>query len=252
MPSPHPSPTQGTDPVVRVRGLGKAWPGLGRPVLDGLDLDVLPGVLVAVTGASGAGKSTLLAVLAALVRPDAGEVRVAGIDVAAVDDEGGAWLRATRVGMLFQEARLVPRLSAVENAALPLLLAGVSPASALARAGALMDRVGLAGRAQAPASRLSGGEAHRVALARALVHRPALVLGDEPTGSLDRRSAEAVVALLREAGKRDGTACVIATHDEKLAAAADLAFVLRTGRLVPLGLEGPAAVESAAEPALPG
>lgn len=252
MPSPHPSPRPGTDPVARVRGLAKAWAGVGRPVLDGLDLDVLPGALVAVTGASGAGKSTLLAVLAALIRPDAGEVRVAGIDVAALDDEGGARLRATRVGMLFQEARLVPRLSAVENAALPLLLAGLSPASALARAGALMARVGLADRAQAPASRLSGGEAHRVALARALVHRPALVLGDEPTGSLDRGSAEAVVALLREVGRRDGTACVIATHDEKLAAAADVALALRAGRLVPLGVGGGAAAAPAAGPALPG
>ncbi|MCC7138895.1 MAG: ABC transporter ATP-binding protein [Planctomycetes bacterium] len=200
--------------------------------LRGVDLDVARGELVAVMGASGSGKSTLLHLLAGLARPTQGQVVVDGTDLAALDDDALTAVRRRRIGIVFQAFHLVPVLTALENVALPLALDGVPQAEAEARAAAALDRVGLRARAPHLPSELSGGEQQRVAVARALVARPPLVLADEPTGNLDSRNRAQVLSLLRGLAGEEGRTLVLVTHDADEASVADRVVRLADGRVV--------------------
>jgi ABC-type lipoprotein export system ATPase subunit len=218
--------------LLRVRGLTKTV-GQGRAarrVLDGVELDVQAGELVAVVGSSGAGKSTLLHLAGGLDRPDAGTIELAGERLDGRSERVLAGLRAQRVGFVFQAFHLVPELSGEENVRLAARF-GTHGAQAAARAGALVDALGLRPVARSLPSQLSGGEQQRFAIARALVNDPALVLADEPTGNLDAESGAVVLALLR-AATRDGRAVLVVTHDAAVTASADRILCLRDGRLL--------------------
>ena len=221
-------------PLVSVRGVRMVF-GSGETrveALRGVDLDVARGELVAVMGASGSGKSTLLHLLAGLARPTQGQVVVDGTDLAALDDDALTAVRRRRIGIVFQAFHLVPVLTALENVALPLALDGVPQAEAEARAAAALDRVGLRARAPHLPSELSGGEQQRVAVARALVARPPLVLADEPTGNLDSRNRAQVLSLLRGLAGEEGRTLVLVTHDADEASVADRVVRLADGRVV--------------------
>jgi putative ABC transport system ATP-binding protein len=220
------------DPVIVVRDLVKTY-GEGSPVeaLRGVDLTVRRGEFVAIMGASGSGKSTLLHLLAGLDVPTSGEIHVDGEDLAELDEDGRALLRR-RIGLVFQAFHLFDVLSAEENVALPLAIAGPGPAKALRRARAALAEVGLAGRASHLPAQLSGGEQQRVAIARALAVEPALILADEPTGNLDSLQGAIVMDLLRELVDRRRLTLVLVTHDAAHAARADRVLRLLDGRLV--------------------
>ena len=202
-------------------------------VLRDLDLTVEAGEMVAVVGASGVGKSTLLHLLGGLDRPDAGRVTVDGRDLATLGDDALVAFRNARVGFIFQFHHLLPEFSALENGEMPMRIARRPAAEARAAARALLERVGLADRLDHRPSMLSGGEQQRVAVARALVMRPALILADEPTGDLDERTGDALNTLFRDMHREQGLTSVIATHNPRLAAACDRVLRLEGGRLVP-------------------
>lgn len=189
--------------------------------------------MVAIRGESGCGKSTLLNIIAGLDQPDAGTVTIAGITLAALDDDALTVFRRSHVGFVFQAFHVLPYLSVAENVALPLTLAGHHDEAARARVVAMLESVGLADRAASPPRELSGGELQRVAIARALVHRPTIVLADEPTGNLDPDSAAGVITLLRERMAAEGACGVLVTHSNEAARRADRVFVLRAGTLAP-------------------
>jgi putative ABC transport system ATP-binding protein len=207
--------------IIRAEALAKHYPqgsgGLVRAV-DGLDLTVEDGERLAVLGRSGSGKSTLLHLIGGLDRPTAGRLVVEGRDLATLDARGLAGYRARTVGFVFQAFHLQPRFPAWENVALPLVFAKTPRAERRRRALAMLDRVGLGGRATHRPSQLSGGEQQRVALARSLVRAPRILLADEPTGNLDSETSRAVVGLLAEAAAEDAMTLVVVTHDEALAA----------------------------------
>ncbi|MFE4387159.1 ATP-binding cassette domain-containing protein [Streptomyces sp. NPDC056844] len=203
----------------------------GRALLDGVDLTLPAGRSLAVTGPSGTGKSTLLNCLLGLIRYDRGEVRIAGKDLAALKPRNLARHRRDTIGMVFQFGELLPELTPVENVAMAALLAGVKRAEAFGRARQLLTDLGVPVEGT-PTAELSGGERQRAAVARALVNRPALLLADEPTGSLDTRNREAVAELLFSLPERWGCAVLVVTHDESVAARADSRFALHEGRLV--------------------
>ena len=199
-------------------------------ILDGVTLEVPPGQFVAITGPSGSGKSTLLGLVAGLDRPTAGSIRVDGVDLASLDEDALARLRLAKIGYVFQAFHLIPTLTALENVAIPLELAGVrEPAR---QAGALLEEVGLTLRVGHYPAELSGGEQQRVALARAVANRPGLVLADEPTGNLDSATGAQIVDLLVGLHRRDGTTLILVTHDPALAAHAERIVELRDGRVV--------------------
>jgi ABC-type lipoprotein export system ATPase subunit len=219
--------------VVAAEGLVKTY-GSGRAarrVLDGAGLTVMEGELVAVVGRSGSGKSTLLHLLGALDRPEAGTIEVAGQRVDGRPERELTRLRRKHIGFVFQAYHLVPELTGEENVLLPTRLPRSAP-DAPARGRALIDRLGLNGAASRLPHELSGGEQQRLAVARALVHDPAVILADEPTGNLDAEAGAAVLGLLRTAAD-DGRAVVLVTHDEAATAVADRVLHLRDGRLVP-------------------
>jgi putative ABC transport system ATP-binding protein len=199
-------------------------------ILDGVTLDVPAGQFVAVTGPSGSGKSTLLGLLAGLDRPSAGWIEVDGVELSALDEDAVARLRLARIGYVFQSFHLIPTLTALENVAIPLELAGAPDADGRARA--LLDDVGLRSRAAHYPAELSGGEQQRVALARAVANRPRLLLADEPTGNLDSATGSQIVDLLVDLHRRHGTTLILVTHDPALAAHADRIVELRDGRVV--------------------
>jgi putative ABC transport system ATP-binding protein len=216
--------------ALRAEALVKVYQGAQEvEVLRGVDLSLEPGESLAVTGRSGSGKSTLLATLAGLELPTSGRVLLEGQDLAELDAAARARRRGQRIGFVFQAYRLLPTMTARENVALPLELAGAPEATA--RAEELLARVGLADRADHLPAELSGGEQQRVALARALAPRPAIVLADEPTGSLDGETATAMADLLFEATREDACALLVVTHDLELAARADQVRPLVAGRL---------------------
>ena len=198
-------------------------------VLRGVDLSVPGGERVAVTGPSGCGKTTLLLLLAALERPASGTIVVDSIDLGALDADALADLRCDRIGIVFQSFHLVPSLSALDNVALPLEIAGRRDARESARA--MLDAVGLASRERHFPSQLSGGEQQRVAIARALVHRPALVLADEPTGNLDDHTGTIVSDLLFELIAQFAATLVLVTHDAQLALRCDRILALHDGQM---------------------
>jgi len=197
--------------------------------LADLSLNLTAGEMVALVGPSGCGKSTALNLVAAVDRPDSGSVRVCGIDVADASEEELVTLRRRRIGMVFQAFHLVPHLTVEENIALPLAL---DHRRDPARVADLIHRVGLDHRRRHYPSELSGGEQQRTAVARALVHRPRVLVADEPTGNLDSRTGAAVVALLDELRRDEEAALLLATHDGKMAAVADRVCELADGRVV--------------------
>jgi len=202
-------------------------------VLRDLELTVEAGQMVAVVGASGVGKSTLLHLLGGLDRPDSGSVIVEGRDLGTLADEDLVAFRNARVGFVFQFHHLLPEFTALENAELPMRIARRPVSEAQAAARKLLDRVGLTDRLDHRPSMLSGGEQQRVAVARALVMQPALILADEPTGDLDERTGDALNGLFREMHREHGLTSVIATHNPRLAAACDRVLRLEGGTLVP-------------------
>ena len=218
---------------LQITGLAKAYRGHGRtlPVLRGLDLAVEAGEMVAVVGASGVGKSTLLHVVGGLDRADAGAVRVGESEVTGLSDAELVAFRSRHIGFVFQFHHLLPEFSAVENAEMPLRIARRPAAEARAQAASLLAQVGLGDRLDHRPGMLSGGEQQRVAVARALVMRPGLLLADEPTGDLDEATGETLHALLREMHARHGLTSVIATHNARLAGACDRVLHLENGRL---------------------
>jgi putative ABC transport system ATP-binding protein len=188
------------------------------------------GQFVAVTGPSGSGKSTLLGLVAGLDRPTTGSIRINGVELSLLDEDALARLRLAKIGYVFQSFHLIPTLTALENVAVPLELAGA--ADAVARAGALLDEVGLKARVGHYPAELSGGEQQRVALARAVANGPQLLLADEPTGNLDSATGAQIVDLLVGLHRRHGVTLVLVTHDPALAAFADRIVELRDGRVV--------------------
>lgn len=199
--------------------------------LAGASVEVLPGEVLALLGPSGSGKSTLLHCLAGILRPDTGEVRFCGNRIDDQSDAARSRLRASSFGFVFQFGSLVPELSAVENVALPLRLAGVKRRPAEERASAWLDRLGVADVADKRPGQMSGGQGQRVAVARALVAGPRVVFADEPTGALDSLNGELVMEELVGAAREQGTSVVVVTHEARVAAHADREVVLRDGRL---------------------
>jgi lipoprotein-releasing system ATP-binding protein len=201
-------------------------------VLLGVDVTLDPGELVALLGASGSGKSTLLSIVGLLLRPTAGIITIGGERVDALSDAQSSLFRNKRLGFIFQFHNLLPDFTALENVGFPAAAAGGGLTSAIRqRASELLGRVGLSDRINFPAARLSGGQKQRVAIARALMNRPELVLADEPTGSLDRASADQVLGLMREINREDGTTFLICTHDERVASHCTRRITLRDGQV---------------------
>ncbi|MBL8201377.1 MAG: ABC transporter ATP-binding protein [Chromatiales bacterium] len=207
----------------------------GRQVLNGLSFTVLPGEFVAIVGESGSGKSTLLNLIAGLETPDSGTVRIGGTDLMALDDDARTVLRRARVGFVFQSFHILPHLTVGQNVELPLVLLGVGVVERRARTMEMLRAVGLGDRLESAPRELSGGELQRVAVARALVHRPALVLADEPTGNLDPDTAGTVLTLLGDQVRAAGAAGVLVTHSAVAAARADRLLKLDHGQLHPAG-----------------
>jgi lipoprotein-releasing system ATP-binding protein len=222
-----------TEPVLEARAVTRSFQqGSSRlEVLHELQLAVPPAERLAIIGASGSGKTTLLQILGGLDRPDAGEVRIDGRDIHRLSERERGVLRNRTMGFVYQFHHLLPEFSALENVAMPLLVARLPIAEARERARALLARVGLAERLDHRPHQLSGGERQRAAVARALVTSPRLVLADEPTGNLDGRNAEQVFALLLELNRELGTSLVVVTHDARLAARMDRVLELSDGKL---------------------
>ena len=213
--------------MLSLRSLSKSFAGpRNKTVLSGISLDVGQGEYIAVMGESGIGKSTLLNLIAGLDRPDTGSVRLDGTDLTALDDDALTVLRRQRMGFVFQAFHVLSYLSVAQNVALPLALNGVPDAQMQIRVERMLAEVGLAEHATSMPRELSGGEMQRAAIARALVHRPTLVLADEPTGNLDPESAAQVLALLRRCVKEEGTAGILITHSRTAAATADRIYML--------------------------
>jgi lipoprotein-releasing system ATP-binding protein len=221
--------------LVSVTGLHKSYiVGTQRlHVLRDLELEVARGEMLAIVGASGVGKSTLLHLLGGLDRVDAGAIRIADVELGSLSDTALVEFRNRHVGFVFQFHHLLPEFDAAENAEMPMRIARLPLDDARARATELLQRVGLAERITHRPTMLSGGEQQRVAVARALVMRPSLLLADEPTGDLDEDTADSLHVLLREMHAEHGLTSIIATHNPRLAAACDRILRLSEGRLIP-------------------
>jgi putative ABC transport system ATP-binding protein len=222
--------TQNHLPMLRLIEVSKSYDG-GITAVDRVSLEVPERQFVAVIGRSGSGKSTLLNLIAGIDQPTAGEIWVGGRNLACLDDDALTRLRRQHLGIVFQFFNLLTTLDVRENVAMPLLLEGIREREAFARADVLIEAVGLQARARSRPATLSGGEMQRAAVARALIHRPALLLADEPTGNLDTRSAEAVLGLMRQLAAEAGVAVLLVTHSAEAAASADRALEMSDGRL---------------------
>jgi putative ABC transport system ATP-binding protein len=219
------------NPIVQLNDVHLTLASTAGPVniLRGIDLDVMPGERIGIVGPSGSGKSTLLAVLAGLERVTSGKVQVAGGDLNALNEDKLALWRRSRVGIVFQSFHLIPTMTALENVAVPLELAGA--ADAIDRARAALAQVGLANRETHYPAQLSGGEQQRVALARAVAPHPALLLADEPTGNLDGSTGHAIIDLMFGEAARLNSTLILITHDENLAALCDRVVRIEDGKV---------------------
>jgi len=221
------------DVVVRTVGLARRYK-MGDTSVDalrGADLEIARGEFVALVGPSGSGKSTVLNLIGGLDRPSEGEIWIDGAELSASDEKALTRHRRRHVGFVFQSFNLLPRLTAEENVALPLIFGGVAENERRARARELLERVGLAERLTHRPTQLSGGEQQRVAIARALVGQPALLLADEPTGNLDTTTGVEIMRLLKELNQEHGLTLLVVTHDPEVAAFADRVVRLRDGQV---------------------
>jgi lipoprotein-releasing system ATP-binding protein len=223
-------------PVLELRAVRRVFRqgGVELAVLNGADLALNPGELVALVGPSGAGKSTLLHLAGLLERPDGGEVRIAGQECGSLSDERRTQLRRVSLGFVYQFHHLLPEFSAIENVMIPQMIAGVARGAASDKAAGLLRQVGLGERLSHRPARLSGGEQQRVAIVRALANDPRVLLADEPTGNLDHTTAEGVMATLIDITRATGLAALIATHNLDLARRLDRIVALEDGRLRPV------------------
>lgn len=222
-----------TDPILALTSITKSYTSAQGPVpvLHDVSLALMAGEVVALTAPSGAGKSTLLHIAGLLDKPTSGTLRLEGVDTTTLSERARTTLRGTRVGFVYQFHHLLPELSARENALLPLWAQGLHGTQAIAQVDALLESLGLGHRIHHRPAALSGGERQRVAVARALITKPALVLADEPTGSLDTASGTVVFQALLSAAKTTGAAVLVATHNPALATAADRRLFLNDGHL---------------------
>jgi putative ABC transport system ATP-binding protein len=220
--------------LISLRNISRHYKTGERPVhaLDGVSLEISRNEFVAISGPSGCGKSTLIHLLAGLEYPTAGEIFVDGLALHTADDSALTQYRRRRVGLVFQFFNLLPTMNALENVSFPLLLQGVPPSESEKRASELIELVGLADRATHFVHQLSGGEQQRTAIARALVHRPVLLIADEPTGNLDSHSAAAVMRLLEKIGAEQLTTLIVVTHSDEVARAASRRVEMRDGKVV--------------------
>jgi len=221
------------EPVLSIRGLERSYvTGAGAlTVLRGADLDVMPGEIVGLIGPSGSGKSSLLHAAGLLEHPNAGRITIQGRDCSDLSDRERTRVRLGAIGFVYQFHHLLPEFSALDNVALPMMIAGMSRAAAQDRAGRLLGELGLAERVLHQPAQLSGGEQQRVAVARALANAPRLLLADEPTGNLDPTTSGAVFENLYALARRTGVAAVIATHNLELARHMDRVYALKDGHL---------------------
>jgi putative ABC transport system ATP-binding protein len=221
-------------PAVELRKVSKSYreAELERVVLRDVSVTIASGEIAVLVGRSGSGKSTLLNVIAGIDRPSAGTVLVDGTDLTALDEQARTRFRRRHIGFVFQFFNLIPLLTVEENLLLPLELNGRADPAGVARARALLERVGLGGRGDSFPDRLSGGEQQRVAIARALVHEPALILADEPTGNLDAETAAGVLELLDTLAREAGRTVLMVTHSREVVGVADRIFTIQRGALV--------------------
>jgi putative ABC transport system ATP-binding protein len=224
--------------VLRLENLTKRYSRDRAPVFEDLSLELREGEYLAVMGESGVGKSTLLNLLAGLDTPDSGRVLLEGFDLSAMDDDATTLLRRRSVGFVFQAFHVLPYLTVEQNVALPLDLLGVAAEERSRRTAEMMEGVGIAALAQRFARELSGGEVQRIAIARALVHKPRLLLADEPTGNLDPRSSAQILALLRTQIKANSAAGILITHSRTAAETADRILILDASGLRPMERPG--------------
>jgi len=224
--------------VLRLENLSKRYSPERPAIFEGLELELRPGEYLAVMGESGVGKSTLLNLLAGLDKPDSGRVLLGEVDLSALDDDAVTLLRRQAIGFVFQAFHVLPYLSVEQNVVLPLDLLGVAEPERSQRTAQMLAAVGIASLAKRYARELSGGEVQRIAIARALVHRPRLLLADEPTGNLDPRSAAQTLALLRAQVKENAGAGILITHSRTAAETADRILVLDAAGLKPSGPGG--------------
>ncbi|MCW5771780.1 MAG: ABC transporter ATP-binding protein [Rhodospirillaceae bacterium] len=222
-------------PVIACRGIVKDFASGGGTirVLHGIDLDLAAGELAMLVGPSGCGKTTLISIIAGILTPTAGEVRIQGEALARLSDAKKAAFRRRAIGFIFQQYNLLPALTAAENAAIPLLAAKVPESRAVKAAAAVLDRLGMAPHIAKQPRQLSGGQQQRVAIARALVHRPSLIVCDEPTAALDAETGRTVMEMLKSVAVEPGRAVVVVTHDNRIFDFADRIVAMEDGRLAP-------------------
>jgi lipoprotein-releasing system ATP-binding protein len=220
-------------PVLSLRGVMRSYPSGGRilEVLKGADLDVYPGEMIGLIGPSGSGKSSLLHAAGLLEKPNAGEIVIEGQDCTKLSERARTRVRLGSIGFVYQFHHLLPEFTALDNVAMPQMIAGKPKAAARERATVLLTQLGLAERLQHQPAQMSGGEQQRVAIARALANSPRVVLADEPTGNLDPSTSEQVFKALYELCRKEGVAALVATHNMELARYMDRVFGLKDGHL---------------------